>query len=413
MPWEQRLAEAAYTGVDGVRHEFEFVDVQRSVDRRVKAFKSPGLDGAFMQDNGNDALVLPMVLFISGADYDLAADALFDSLIARGGFGILEHPRYGRRVVIAGGTVKQDDKLVTQTNQAAITVTFFETLEEIYPTEQIDSSNEALKVADLTAATQAEDFETTVEAADTVTVEIIKERLRVSLPKVSDALRGLSEQVAEAESAFNDIYDSISLGLNQFILTPLALAFQVHNLFRTVVNTGELLSDRLDGYSNLLDSLIGNDADASVTTSVGSNTSGNESSVLFARSAVISSIVATTAGGVDTRQDAIRQAQKLGEMHDLVVSWSETNNVQGNGTAARQLLTAVSHAQVTLLRAGSLLPVELSFFLERPRNPIELLRELYNRDDVDDVLNQFITDNGLGGDTIMLIPAGTTVVYRG
>src|SRR5690606_39216569 len=141
VSWEDRARRGAYTSPSGVRIEFDFVQVSRETPKRTKAFEFPGLDGAYVQDNGFGARQYPLLCYFAGADCDLEATQ-FESALLERGVGRLEHPLYGTFDVVPYEAVARRDDLVSSANQAVVEVTFWTSIRELYPSSGVSSANE-------------------------------------------------------------------------------------------------------------------------------------------------------------------------------------------------------------------------------------------------------------------------------
>ena len=137
MAWNDRLREAAYTSPNGTRLTFDYEDVRNTVDKKTTGFEFPDANGTFVQDLGHSGRRYPLRIFFWGADYDQEAEA-FEALLLERGIGKLEHPIYGAIDVVPFGTITRRDDLKTNANQAVIELTFWQTINLVYPTAQTD-----------------------------------------------------------------------------------------------------------------------------------------------------------------------------------------------------------------------------------------------------------------------------------
>jgi prophage DNA circulation protein len=132
LSWQDRIGEAAYTSPKGTRQTFQFEDVSKEIDKRAATFSFPGVDGTYVQDNGQSERRFPLRCIFTGADCDQAAEA-FEGLLLERGSGTLEHPLYGKKTVVPYGTISRRDDLVSGANQSIIEVVFWSTLGAVYP----------------------------------------------------------------------------------------------------------------------------------------------------------------------------------------------------------------------------------------------------------------------------------------
>src|SRR6185369_4076910 len=106
---------------------FGYDDLSSEVDKRTAAFEFPGVDGAYIQDNGHGERRYPLRCLFSGPECDTEASAV-ESLLLERGTGRLDHPLYGRVDVVPFGTITRRDDLVSAANQAVVEVVFWSTL---------------------------------------------------------------------------------------------------------------------------------------------------------------------------------------------------------------------------------------------------------------------------------------------
>ena len=157
MPWNNRIREAAYNSPSGARFTFDFENVSQSVEKKTTGFEFPDADGTYVQDMGHSGRRYPLRVFFWGDDYDQEAEAFETALLERG-IGKLEHPIYGVKDVVPFGTITRRDDLKTAANQAILDVTFWETINLLYPAAQNDPGSSVLSSVDAFNGSLADQF---------------------------------------------------------------------------------------------------------------------------------------------------------------------------------------------------------------------------------------------------------------
>ena len=128
MAWTNSITEAAYTAPNGERMVFLYDEsVKRSTPLKTAEHTFPDVDGAEVQPLGLGGKKFPITAIFSGADCMENADT-FESLLCIRGYGILEHPIYGKHIVVPTGEISRSDNLVSGLNESIVEVVFSETI---------------------------------------------------------------------------------------------------------------------------------------------------------------------------------------------------------------------------------------------------------------------------------------------
>lgn len=409
MAWNERLREAAYTSPSGTRIRFDYEDVRREIDKKTTAFNFPDADGTYVQDLGNTGRRYPLRMFFWGSDYDLQA-AAFEQILGERGQGKLEHPIYGTIDVVPFGTITRRDDLKTAANQAVIELTFFETIGLVYPTRQSDPGSEVLTAVEEYNAAAAENFEDTVDVASAAQRATLKNDFESILSDVEAGLRAVADVQDDVRKQFDAVNDSISQGIDTLIGQPLDLAFQTSILIQAPARAAASISDRLDAYGNLADSII---SGASADNSAINNANDFRSRDLSASGAVTGSVVSVVNNQFERKPDALEAAERVLEQFDAVNGWRDTALVDlgliDTGGAYQKLQEAVALTAGFLVEISFTLKQERRIVLDRARTIIDLAAELYGS--IDDQLDFLIQSNGLSGSEILELPAGREILY--
>lgn len=428
MAWQDRIREAAYTSPSGTRLVFAFEDVRLEVTKRSTPFVFPGVDGAYVQDNGRGARSFPLRCFFTGGDHDLDAEAFVEALLERG-LGRLEHPFYGTFDVVPLGQITRRDDLRDAANQTVLEVTFSESLAAVYP--RLQSSPRQAVVAELEAldAAGAAQFEESADLSTVAAQEETKAKTRSLLQDVSAELAELAAATSKISDEFQDALGAVNDGIDVLIGQPLGLAQQLYGLITAPARAVTGIKTRFDGYAALIDRVTtAADAQPALAFTGGVVLPSRRRLVsnafhlagLLSSSALAGMIQSTLEHQFESRPEALLAAAALlDELGDLVV-WLDAGfatlaTVGGaggidTGAAYQALQGAVALAAGRLVEISFALQPERRIVLDRPRTILDLSAELYGSIE-DEQLNFFIASNGFTGSEILEIPRGRTVVY--
>jgi len=412
MAWEDRIREAAYTSPGGTRTVFQYENVRETVEKKTTAFEFPDANGTYVQDLGHSGRRYPLRVFFWGADYDIEAAAFIEGLL-ESGIGRLEHPVYGALDVVPFGSITRRDDLKTAANQAVIQVTFWETIDILYPAVQDDPAAGVLGAVRGYNAAAAEQFDESAGLDNTVSKATLKGQYEALLASTSTALQSIADVQDDVRQQFDAIVDSINAGIDTLISDPISLAFQTTLMIQAPARAAAAVQDRLSAYSDLIESIIS--GDGAVVSSGGNPLVANEFYVrdLYVSTYVTGDVVSVVNNQFETKTDALGVADALLSQLDDVVSWRDANyaalGVVDTGEAYQKLQEAVALAAGFLVEISFTLKQERRLVLTRDRTIIDLTAELYGS--VDDNLDFFINSNGLTGSEILTVPRGREVVF--
>lgn len=449
--WRDRLREAAYNSPTGTRIKFYYFEVSREFDFRTTDFEFPGINDAYVQQNGYGKRRYPLRCVFAGAQHDLEATA-FEAALIEPGLGKLEHPVYGPITVVPTGTLTRRDDLKNAANQTVIEITFSTTTGAVYPSTSGDAQSEILAALGLFDVELAQQFAASVDISSAVKKAGLIATIRGFLQDASDVMSEVTSAVASVRQAYADIESLINFSLDVLVGQPLLLAQQVSNLLKAPGRTATGLASRLDAYrifsARVFASQAGNpeatlESNSSLSknkikiandfqvgglfalSAVGGAVNGSIADPIAEPSAAASSGFLTPAAtrGVNytTRPQAIAAAEELSEQYDAAVLWRDggfeaLGDVEGvspgrvdTGAAYRALQTAVSLAQGALIQSAFELLPERRIVLDRPRTIVDLAAEIYGS--VDAKLDYLVESNDFTGDQLHELPAGQVVRY--
>lgn len=403
MSWLDRLQEAALTPAGGTRQVFQYVDVSQNVDLRGTAFEFPDADGTYVQRLGRSGRRYPMRVYLSGENYDLAANA-FVAALETPGIMVLEHPIYGTLNVVPFGAVRRNDALTTEANQAVIEVTFWDTIDTVYPTSQTDPASTVAAAVGAFNAAAAEEFEDALDLSSPTASAEFQARFQALLDGSRAILGPVTEGTDSVERQFNAIYDSINQGLSVLIGEPLTLAFQTVLLVEAPGRATSAITDRLQAYQSLADSMFGTD------TTESNDFHGAD---LYASSSVAGAVTSVVNNQFETRTGALEAAEAILDLNEQVTNWRDQNYEQlgeiDTGGQYQAMQEAAALAAGFLVQISFNLKQERRLVLTRARTIVDLVAELSGR--VDEELDFFIDSNDLAWDETLELKAGREVVY--
>jgi prophage DNA circulation protein len=410
MAWQDDVQEGAYTPLDGTRHVYQFEDLRQHVELRGSTYDFVDADGTFVQRTGNSGDSYPMRIYLTGPEYNLAADAFLEALRAPG-VGVLAHPIHGTRDVVPLGRVVRRDDLKTAANQAIFEVTFWETIRTLFPSGQTDPASQVLQAVGDYNVAQAAEFEEVIVLGTAIETVALQSRVDALLSAAQAQLAPIAAATQEVADQFEDIFDSVNNSIQVLVGDPLTLAFQVNQLLQAPGRSIALWSDKLQGYRNLAQSIFGQEPRVSGNDSQENNAFHADD--LSAAGALTGAIVGAVNNTFATRPQALEAAQDLLALSDDLNVWREANfdslNETDTGDSYQQWQNATALAAGFLVQISFSLAQERVIILDRARTIVDLSAELYGT--IDDRLDFLIDTNDLTGDEIRELPIGRAVKY--
>jgi hypothetical protein len=397
---------------------FAYLDVSSEVDKRTAAFEFPGVDGAYIQDNGHGERRYPLQCIFSGPECDVDAKAFEDLLLERGA-GRLEHPLYGRVDVVPFGTITRRDDLITAANQTIVEVVFWSTLGAVYPSSGLSPKLEVSEALRLAGPALSGDFGRGMNLATEARRANARLTVLDVLRNVQSALQSVAGVTESVNREFRDIQQQVNFGIDVLIGQPLLLAQQILNLITAPSRALAGIASRLEGYRNLLDRMIGSSPVSSAPPSaldriVVRLSNDFHTADLAAGGAQLGSISSVVNNTFTAKPQAIIAAESIISQAETMTAWREARYGQleqidtGEGYQALQEATALAVGY--LVEISFTLVPERAVVLDRPRGLVELCAELYGSV-ADERLDFLINTNALSGSEILELPRGRRVVY--
>lgn len=391
--------------------------MSKEVDKRTATFAFPGVDGTYVQDNGQSERRFPLRCIFTGAECDREAEA-FEALLLERGQGSLEHPLYGKKNVVPFGTITRRDDLTNAANQSIIEVTFWSTVGAIYPSSGFSAKGELVQSLSKSMEKLAQTFSKAMQldtearrAAAKLSVREVLRNVQASLSKVAAASDSVNRE-------FRALQSDINFGIDVLIGQPLLLARQLLNLATLPSRALAGIAARLQSYADLLDRMVNasvsSPADVSIIPALRVRRSNEfHLASLMGSAAVTGSVSSVNENTFTAKPEALAAAEEILGQTEALTTWSDERYEdqaqidQGEGYQALQETVAV--AVGFLVEISFTLVPERAIVLDRPRTIIDLAAEIYGS--IDDRLDFLISTNKLTGSGIIELPRGRRIVY--
>lgn len=426
MAYQDRLRECIYRSPKGSFFTLQFDEIEIQGGKKVAIHELPQQDGAEVQDLGGVAEKYPLSCYFTGPDYDTQTNDLFEALKERGP-GSLQHPRYGDLPVLPltwGAT----ENLVDGLGRANIKIEFLRVNEDVvFPLTTTGLAVEAIQNDSLLTAISG-------------TIRAIADFVTATAADVARIAQNITAQIAEYQQVYADVLatgaaisaagaqlqaeakllaDKITNTIDQLIAAPDTL----FNLLQEIIAIpGKIYTDVLDKINAFLGYT------ETVTETIPESEAQAVVAVHTATATACAAAVAVTIGEIQSRQQAVEIADRLGDLKTLINTYIETvettvyaiPSADGTTTGYTIAPETLAHVNATIdaaiastLERAYTLRSEVRYTLDSDRTPIDLLCELYdgNVTDLDAALDEFIRTNDLRGPDIILIPSGREVIY--
>lgn len=416
MGWQERLRQAAYTSPSGTRITFDYEGVSRDIDKRTAGFEFPGVNDAYVQDNGFGARKYALRCYFWGPDHDLVGTA-FELGLCESGIGRLEHPLYGTFDVVPFGSITRREDLKSEANQTVIEVTFWSTVRAVYPSGAASPKNELEEALDGFDVAASQQFAASVDLSTVVARANERSTVLQLLRTISGILGAISDVTSSVRRAFEDEFSAIQYGIDVLVGQPLQLAQQITNLIQTPARAHAAIAARLQAYGLFAERLMA----SSPGTGKPEGLSDMQLRVvndfltvdLSLLSAVTGSVIAVQNATFTTRSDALGAADTVIAQFDSAVGFRDARfnelGILDTGEAYEGLLLAVGRVAGFAVEQSFSLATERRIVLDRPRTIIDLAGEIYGS--VDDRLDLLININELTGSEILELPRGRAISY--
>jgi len=454
MAWNDEIQEAAYNSPSGKRQTFIYENVSRETDLKTASFVFPELDGALIQSLGLGGRTFPLKCIFSGASCNKEADS-FEKLLSERGHGILEHPVYGKINVVPTGKIKRTDNILDGANESSVEVTFSETL-----VDKEESTSEVATVDKLDAAMDEYENSAAANFSNNIYTDSIEDKMQLQAAMKSNAnstFKGVEKMIKAApknkkRANLFQWYDSAKRFINSIIDNVDKIGTFANEVATTTIKMirlpSQITSDafsKLAGYQLMIKDIANNVKADPFGTKAVTNQWAAATLAWGSMVAALSYGCAKTAaeqsvnqgannfessgdsaeddsdfsegsanGGFTSRSDVLETAAQIAasfvEYSAYIDSQNKKNAFVDTGETYEKLLNVVTYSLRSLEETAFDLPVTRIIKLDRDRQLFELLTELYGKDGFNRQ-DQFINDNKLTADEIVLIPMGREVRY--
>lgn len=442
MAWTDEITEAAYTSPSGKRIVFNFSpSVNRKTPLKTAEHTFPDVDGAEVQSLGLGGKKFPMTAIFDGADCMKNASEFEEALCERG-FGFLEHPIYGKHAVVPTGEIERTDDLVSSLNESKVVVTFAETItDKAFPESEVAAIDELESAIDEFDTTAAETF---AELIETDTIDDSMQLQSILKTQSNSLFEGISN-LASKSSNLKDkmkVLQKINELKNkaQGIISSVdKIAANAQELAATLIQTARmpaaLVTDvlaKIEGYATIVDSIVKNVKKDSFGDKAIKNQYAATSMILGSLVASCGFGVAQTAsaagsgtsgasaeggsttGSFKSRAAVLNAAESVTGLFETYKTYMDSQIAKDafvdSGEGYSALLQTIASSVQVMQEAAFNLPMTRIVKLGRDRQVIELLAELYGAEGFNRI-DEFINDNHLNADEIVLIPMGREVRY--
>lgn len=438
MAWTNTITEAAYIASNGKRMVFNYDPaLKKSTPLKTAEHTFPDVDGAEIQPLGLGGKKFPVSAIFDGPDCMKDADT-FEQLLSVRGYGILEHPIYGKHTVVPTGEIGRSDNLVSGLNESVVEVTFAETItdkefpeSEVSAIDALDAAAEAYEGS--AVASFLELIETETVEAEIQLQTVLKNQTDVffkGISQLADKVKNFQEKAAILQKI-----DEFKKNIKEWTSKIDQLKSNAENIANVMIKTAKLTAQtvmdadtKIRGYVNVVKNLLNNvkreavgvigikNQYAPTNLMVGALTESLSQGV--AKTAVVDTTNAssdrTSDGGFISRAAVLEVTDQIIQAFEVYKEYMDSqickNAFVDTGEGYEALLEIVVDSVQVLQTVAFELPVTRIVKLGRDRQILEFLTEVYGAEGFDK-MDQFITDNKLTADEIVVLPMGREVRY--
>lgn len=437
MAWQEEITDAKYTSPSGKTFTFYYGALKKDTDLKTATFTFPDVDGALVMPLGRGWRRFPLSCRFYGEDCLTQADN-FEKALEETGIGTLQHPIYGQRKVVPTGSISRSDNLTTDLNTSTVEITFAETItDQIFPASEIQQDEEIAEAVNACIEKTAEDYAKQMnfdKKSDAVAAQkqitsmskVVTEQTDTLAQKSSTVYSLYSQQKAELNNNLSNFVSNaknVALSIFSVAKSPAQIAIDASakisaytavtrnltsnfskNLFSKTRTKAQYINSRLCWQSSVLACASGI---AYALSAKGKNETESTGAVVTGLS------LSSGNGKFRSREDAVNAATEILELFDQYTAFENKNLAENYnvdvGAGYEDLLKIVVLSTAKILNYAFSLKSKHTIVLDRPRQVIELVAELYNGDfsKVDD----FICDNKLNINELEILPLGKKVSY--
>jgi hypothetical protein len=416
MSWQDDIKQVSYESPSGKEFTWLYEGVSVTVDKKTTEFRFAEKDGVYIQDNGIAGRKFPFTCYFVGDTYNETADEFLLALEERG-IAKLQHPLYGDRNVVPTGQISRRDDLVTAANQAIFTVTFSETIKDIFfPSSEVDATESINSGLDDTQDVQSKKFSLDIArktVGDQTKLATRMAKQLQTLNKKTKELIAFSEDIktqydtvaASYENAIDTVFDNAETVASQGLLLA-RLPAKVESDFKLKAEIyNDMFVEIANDFANAL--LPDNDSNNFPNNNNFFETNKNLISYNLALcEAVLFSSFGTRSEAVEASESILVMLDDLKDFQDSYLDG--TLDTIDTGEDYESLLKLISEVTGYLISISFDLPSQKILVLGEETNIIPLCAELYGNLEQ---LDYFIDTNNFNCDTLEILPIGKEVIY--
>lgn len=427
MTWQQRLRPTIkFVSPEGNEFEAFFQQSDHAISKKLGIFSYPLVRGNVVQDLEADSDLYTIPFGFAGQDHDQTAFRFILACRERGQWAVT-HPTEGF-LGLQLISITKLDRPVSEGNITRFTSEWIEPIDET--TLQTAAELAGLvgnRFNDLNIGA-ADQFVKNIRSQTTSEIFSIQQAVK----RVTNAVDTILGPIAAANDSIFSAQLSIQRGIQEtfdaVIFEPLSLVGQMQNLIQNPARAIQDIKSRLSAYKDLAAELFG--LTPSQTTVQAKNVTSVQELSLSAILASNAEISVTgpqkpevpVAGAIQSRIQAVDFALELrnrfieitDELDESQILFDDKDIDLQYFSQTETFNTALqltSTAQQYLLLSAYDLSIERRFKLEKPKTPLQIVGEEYGSfGDNDNLIDLFITTNGLRGTEILFLPAGREVV---
>lgn len=420
MTWADRISQTIeFTSPTGKAFSAYWIANPRSKEKELGIFKLPKVKGVVVQDLEIAGSIYPLTIYFEGEDHDRDANKFWKACDEAGAWSV-NHPTKGSLTLQLMGITEHIDP-VTSGN-----ITAFET-EWIEPINKKTVMSSAQLQRKLKTLSENANDATQDQFGKNVIVGVASGRsiIRSMVDKVrgivSDTLSGLDTYDGYLGRRMGSIIRAISHSLADATLDVDVISGQTRNLIQLPSMADATLSTKLSKYSRLISSVKVLKPETTMLESK-NKALCQELFMSLAIVGMCKSVAATHPNDVKTSIEAIDKAEFISKAFVETVTVLDGNQdlfkekvidfqYFSQTESFSSIYTLVETSVAYLVSSAFSLKKEKRFTLQKPRAPIEIVISEYgNLGSNDELLDQFISNNALYGDEILILPAGREVL---
>ncbi|WP_419657672.1 DNA circularization protein, N-terminus [Desulfosarcina variabilis str. Montpellier] len=246
MSWKDSLLAGSFREVPFVTESTD-----GEIGRRTALHEFPLRDKPYAEDLGRKARRFSMTIYVIGADYMSARDALI-AAFEEPGPGKLIHPYLGELTVTAT-EVRGPRESTREGGMARFSVTFAESGDKVFPKATADTTQAVDDDAQVTAYYTKREFSQNFDASSPGYVMDNAQSLVSRVADKIDAVRRLIPSVPEMVTDFVDDLQSLAQSAESLIRAPADLAADIYGIVADIAGLPDRIERALDAYGQLAD----------------------------------------------------------------------------------------------------------------------------------------------------------------